>query len=261
MSEGVEKAIAERVQEIQKIAEEQQESGEELRNDYLKKQQLGIYNYFRTIPEKSLFTYAVIFFILFFIINLLNFTTKHIIVIIICSLFTYYLNEMRKSTSVTRMQELELKLNSIFPKPKYFYLDSGVIELIHSIKEYKKYNPLAFNKLIRIVDSFLKLTLDIEKRTENCYAIYDILQNFKDAALNNLHSIIYNNPHDVNAEVKLDKALISLHYILNFHMEQIRIKCNKNFKDKGPNINNRYINSNIHPEGRDPLFNNRFDLY
>jgi hypothetical protein len=261
MAEGVEKAIAERVQTIQKLAEEQEETGEQLKKDYLERQQIGVYNYFRTIPQKSFFAYAVIFFLLFFVINLLNFTMKHIIIIIICSLFTFYLNEMRKSTSVTRMQELELKLNSIFPRPKYFFIDSGIIELIHSIKEYKHYNPLAFNKLIRVIDSFLKLTLDIEKRTENCYALYDILQNMKDSALNNLHSIIYNNPHDINAEVKLDRALVSLHYILNFHLEQIRIKCNKDFKEKGPNINNRYINSNIHPEGRDPLFNNRFDLY
>jgi len=171
------------------------------------------------------------------------------------------MNERRRSTSITRMQELELKLNGIFPKPKHFYIDSGIIELIHSMKEFKNYNPLAFNKLIRILDDFLELTLDIEKNTENGFPLYETLQNMKDSALNNLQSIIFNTPSDLAAENKLDSATQSLHFILNFHLEQIRMKTNKKFKKDGPNINNRYIHSNIGPEGTDPYFNKNFDMY
>ena len=262
MAENVKEAIQQRVAAIQSVASEQERESSLLRDDFLENKRTGLYNYFVEIPSTSLFTYFGIFLILFFIINEVKFTGKHIIIIIICALIIFYLNEKRRSTSLTRMQELELKLISIFPKPKFFYLDSGLVELLHSIKEYKQYNPLAYNKLIRILDDFLELTLDIEKEVDNCTALYDILQNLKDSALNNLHSMIYNIPSDIRAEVKLDDAISSLHYILNFHLEQIRIKCNKKYNKDGPTIHNKYLNNpTIHPKPLDEFVNDRFDLY
>jgi len=262
MAENVKEAIKQRVNAIQHLATEQEREAQNLKKRFLDTKKSGIYNYLTEIPSKSVLSYFVIGLILFFVINEIKFTAKHIVIIVMCGISLFYLNEKRRSTSLTRMQEIELKLLSIFPQPKFFYLDSGLIELIHSIKEYKSYNPLAFNKLIRILDDFLELTLDIEKNLDNAIPLYDILQNFKDSALNNLHSMIYNVPSDIRAEVKLDKALDSLHFILNFHLEKIRIKSNGKYKKDGPNINNKYINNPTrHPEGKDDYFNDRFDLY
>ena len=262
MTDTVEKAIERRVEAIQHLATEQEREGKLLKQNFLEEKKSGIYNYFVEIPSKSLLTYFVVGLLLFFTINEVKFTGKHIVIIVICGLALFYLNEKRRSTSLTRMQELELKLISIFPQPKFFYLDSGLVELLHSIKEYKQYNPLAYNKLIRILDDFLELTLDIEKNVDNAIPLYEILQGFKTSALNNLHSMIYNTPSDIRAEVKLDDALESLHYILNFHLEKIRIKSNEKYKKDGPNINNKYINNpTIHPDGQDPYWNDRFDLY
>ena len=88
------------------------------------------------------------------------------------------------------------------------------------------------------------------------------LQNLKDSALNNLHSVIYNIPSDIHAEVKLDEALQSLHYILNFHLEQIRIKCNDKFKETGPTTKNKYINNpNTNPKPSDEIIDYNFDLF
>lgn len=254
-------ALRNRIRTIQFAATDQEKVTEQLKADYLESQKSGIYNYLTGIPKESLFLYFVVFLVAFFVINHIKFTAKHIIVLVASCLVIFLMNEQRRSTTTTRMEELELKLTSIFPKPKFFYIDSGIIELIHSIREYKNYNPLAFNKLIRILDDFLELTLDIEKNGQNAFALYKILQNLKDSALNNLHSIIYNTPSDINAEVKLEDSLDALQFILNFHLEQVRIKANKKFKKDGPNINNKFIDSNIAPEGHDPFFNKNFDMY
>jgi len=254
-------ALKARIQAVKFAASDQEAAAEQLKQDFLESQKSGIYNYLTNIPPQSLFIYFVIFLITFAIMNEIKFTSKHIIILVGSILVVFLLNEKRRSTSITRMNELELKLNSIFPKPKFFYLDSGVVELIHSMREFKNYNPLAFNKLIRILDDFLALTLDIEKNVDNGFPLYETLQNMKDSALNNLQSIIYNTPSDLAAENKLDEATQSLHYILNFHLEQIRIKTNKKYKEDGPNINNRYIESTIGPEGKDPFFNDNFDLF
>ena len=250
-----------RIQAVQFAASDQEKASEKLKADFLESQKSGIYRYLVNIPAQSIFLYFVVFLVAFTILNELNFTGKHIVILVGCIIVVFLMNERRRSTSITRMQELELKLNSIFPKPKFFYVDSGIIELIHSMREFKNYNPLAFNKLIRILDDFLALTLDIEKNTQNGFPLYETLQNMKDAALNNLQSIIYNTPSDLAAENKLDDATESLHFILNFHLEQIRMKTNKKYEKDGPNINNRYIYSNKGPEAKDPAFNKNFDLF
>ena len=254
-------ALQNRIQAVRTSAEGQEAAGKQLKSAFLDSQQSGIYNYLVNIPKESLFIYFCVFLVAFFVINEIKFTSKHIIILVASGIIIFLMNEKRRSTSVTRMQELELKLNSIFPKPKYFYVDAGIIELIHSIREYKNYNPLAFNKLIRSLDDFLEITLDIEKNGQNAFQLYETLQNMKDAILNTLHSIIYNSPSDISVSIKLDDALDSLQYMLNFHLEQIRMMANIKFKEDGPNITNRYINSNEAPEGRDPLFNKHYDLF
>lgn len=261
MSNEINDIFQEKKKRINQLALKQVQSNEKLKKIYLKTLNSGIYNYISNIPNINKFSYFIIFFILFYVINLINFSLKHVIIIVGLTIIIFFLNDKRLSTSITRMQEIELKLNGIFPKPKYFYIDSGIIELIHSIKEYKNYNSLAFNKLISILDNFLKLSLDIEKNPTNSYALYEVMQHTKNAALNNLHSFIYNIPSDKHAEIKLSDAMDSLHYILNFHLEKIRVNSNTKYLKDDPNINNKYINSNMHPEGSDPYINNNFDFY
>lgn len=254
-------ALQQRINAVKFAASSQEEANEKLKQDYLEQKQSGIYNYLVSIPPQSVFLYFVIFLLAFFVLNHVDFTGKHIVILVGSIIIIFLLNEKRRSTSITRMSELELKLQSIFPTPKYFYLDSGIVELIHSIREFKNYNVLAFNRLVRVLDDFLSLTLDIEKNPKNGYQLYDNLDNMKDSALNLLHSIIYNTPSDLAAENKLDDALQSLQFILNFHLEKVRIKSNEEYTKEGPNIKNRYIYSNKSPEGKDPFFNENYDLF
>lgn len=255
-----EKAFQQRINAINFKASEQEEINKKLKKDFLDSKKSGIYNYLVDIPSINVFYYFFIFIFCFFIINKLNFTLKHIIIIIISGLFVFILNEKRRSTTLTKMQELELKMNNIFPKPRYFYLDAGIVELIHSIREFKNYNVLSFNRLIRTLDDFLGLTLDIKKNPENGFQLYETLKNMKKASLNLLHSIIYNTPSDLVAENKLDTALESLHFILNFHLEKLRKIINENYEENGPNIVNKYI-YNEGPDGKDPYFNENYNLF
>ena len=250
-----------RINAIKFAASSQEASNEKLKKDFLETKKSGIYNYLISIPTHSVFIYFIIFLLSFTILNEISFTGKHIIILISSLIVIFLLNEKRRSTTITRMQELEMKLNSIFPKPKNFHIDSGIVELIYSINEFKNYNVLAFNKLIRTLDDFLDLTLDIEKNPDNGFSLYDNLQNMKDASLNLLQSIIYNTPSELIAENKLDNATESLHYILNFHLEQIRLKTNEQYVKQGPNIKNKYIYSNKAPEGKDPYFNKNYDMF
>ncbi len=250
-----------RLEAIQFAASSQQDANDKLRLDFLKAQESGIYYYLTNIPIETAFMYFMIFIVSFFIINQVGFTIKHIIVLIMSVGIIFLLNEKRRSTNVTKMQEYELKLNSIFPKPKYFYVDAGIINLIWSIQEYRNYNPSVHSKLIRVLDDFLSYTIEVEKNIENGYPMYEVMQNFKDIALNHLESFIFTVPTDLAAENKLDDATISLHRILNFHLEKIRIKLNEDFNSGKPSIDKRIIHRRDAPKPKDELFNPHYDMF
>ena len=141
-------------------------------------------------------------------------------------------------TNENKMQLLEAKMNSFEPRPSYFYLDSGIVELMYSIKEFSNYSKPIFQDIIRLLDKFLKLTL---YANQNESYVYDNLKDVKKEILNSMHFLIFNIPENIQIENKLDKAIDSMHYILNYHLEKIRLDYNNSFKERGPNIYNRAI--------------------
>lgn len=158
-------------------------------------------------------------------------------------LITNISNELiRNSSSIitneNRMQDLERKMNSFEPKPSYFYLDSGIIELMYSIKEFSDYSEPIFKTVIQLLDKFLKLTLHAH---EHEAYLYDNLHDLKIDILNHLEQMIFNIPEDHGVENKLFEAIKSMQYLLNYHLEKIRLQYNKSFNNRGPNIHNKYL--------------------
>jgi hypothetical protein len=239
---------------------EQQEDLDELSKQLRTTHKEGIYNYINEIDAKSFFNYYVILIIVFLIVNRIKFNLKHVIAGLIGLVVVYYLNDKRKTTQTTEMQTLELKLLRIFPKPQYFHLDAGIVELVYSIQEFKQYNETSYNAMIKSIDNFLKVVYDIENGVADCNGNYEIAKKMKQVSLNNLASLIYRTPTDFGAEQKLRDATKSLHFILNVHLENLRKICNKKYKKDGPNIYNSFI-ENSKVEATDPYYNNRFDVY
>jgi len=253
-------AFNKQIQAIKSAAESQSLSVEKLKKKYIDDKKSGFYNYFANIPSENMFIYYLLFMIIFFFVSQMNFTFSKVISVLICCGIIFFLNEKRRSTSISRMQELELKLDALFPKPKFFYLDAGIIELVHSIREYSSYNVITYNRLIKVLDNFLELTLDIERNIKNGYTLYDNLVDLKKEALNTLQSMIFSVPSDIKAENKLDDATESLHFILNFHLEKIRIQINKDYKETGPQNNNKYIDE-TGPSPTDDNTDYHYSLY
>jgi hypothetical protein len=230
-----------RKQLIRSAMSNQEKTMDELKKEYLENKKTGIYNYVTEIPYKNVFGYFFMFLFIFYILDLINFSLKNIIVLIGTTLIIFFLNEKRRSTTLTRMEELQLKLNGIYPKPKFFHNDSGIIELLFSMKEYKIYNVISYNRLIRTLDDFLSIIVDIEKNPKQAYKMYDTLKLMKNTALNLLHSIIFNIPSNLIAENKLNKALDSLQFILQIHLEKVKKIANQQYLKTGPKTDNGYI--------------------
>ena len=221
--------------------EKQQHRLNEMSTEMLKNQTEGIYNYIRKIEKKKIFIYASIIMAIAFVFSFINIKANIVIAIIIGLIIAYYLNERNNSIGTTDMKDLEIKMTQIFPPPKYFYIDSGIIELIHNIQEFKVYNEKSFTNMIKYIDNFLKIRLDIENNVRDCEHNVDVARNFMDESLNALHSIIHTTPNNSQFIDKLTNALNSLQYILQLHLDYMINSCNNRYKETGPNINNKIL--------------------
>jgi len=245
LEKELDKADAQKLEQ----AEKQQETLDELSDTYQAGKASGIYAYFREIDSHSLFFYIVVVIIVYVMLSFLNIQFKNVVSVLVALSIVYFLNERRKSTETTEMQEIELKLYQIFPKPKFFHLDAGLIELITSIQEFRKYNEDSYDKMVRTIDTLLKIEFDIENGVNYCKENVQIAKKFKKQALNYLSSIIMMTPVDRNIEIKLNKAVKSLHFILNHHIDQMIDECNKREEHERYD----YYKDYDEPEGIDAL--------
>ena len=255
----------EKIENIQKInkkkKEKQQNKLGSMSKEFLSDKNKGIYNYIKNIDKHDFILYIIIFFIIYHFLNKYNFNTNHLSMFFLTFFIIYFINDMKKVTGTSRMKEIQMKLLTIYPKPKYFYIDSGIIELIFSFKEYRTYNEIIFEKLILQIDFFLKIVSVLEKFPEDSFQLLEILKRRKKEILNILHSMIVSIPPSVETEVKLDKALKSLQFILSYHYERLRIKSNELFLKDKPKYSNKYIYSNNAPDASDKLYNNNYNVF
>ena len=233
----------------------------ELSSEFLSDKRKGIYNYVKNIEKNNIIIYIFLFGIIFSFFNYINFTANKFFISFIALLIVYYINDMNQTNNMSRMKELQMKMMMIDPLPKYFYLDAGIIELIFSIKEYKTYSPVLFEKLIIQLDHFLKLVLLMEKFPKDSYQLLENLKRKKQSIMNILHSFIYNIPVSIHTEVKLDKTLESMQFILNYHYERLRTENNKIYLKEKPNRNNKYYYSNKNPDKNDESINHNYNIY
>ena len=259
---SIEEAMKQANKKLMMKEAKQQNKLKEMEDDFLKSKTTGIYNYLTDIDPESLLKYFSILISVVFAISFIKIKFNFIFASLIGILLIYFLNEKRRATESSEMQELELKLTRIFPPPDYFYIDSGIIELVYDIQEFKKYNEKAYTNMIKNIDNVLHLRLDVEKGVKHCEANVDIAKEQMENAINNLHSIIYKTPSNKKFEEKLIKSLKSLQYILQLHIDYMVNNCNNRYKKVGPNIYNKMLYQNEpKPIDKEKFRQNNFHFY
>jgi hypothetical protein len=224
------------------------------------RKQSGLYNFINNIPKFNLFTYFMAAFVLYNIINYIDFSVKNFLVVLVVLFILYFFNDMYSFNNINRMEEIELKLLSIKPKPEYFYLDAGIIELIYSIYDLRDYNTLTFNKIILFLDNFLKLRLYAE---EDDILFVNHIQNmkkYKKLILNHMQSLQLSlNSNYPQLVIKLNKAIKEMHVLLNIHIRNVENIAN--IRNKDVDIWTTFINNTNLIEPNDYNHNKYFDIY
>src|SRR5210317_2207670 len=100
----------------------------------------GLYNYLSDIPREDIILYSVVLFLFIYLSNRFSISTSHLSGLFICIIFIYFIFDRNRSLYTNNMKTIEIQLNSIIPKPNYFYIDANIIELVYQMLEYRNYN-------------------------------------------------------------------------------------------------------------------------
>ena len=221
-------------QELQEIQEQIQENKTFF--DELKKiKNESIYSYITDIDNESFLLYIFIFITFVSImVYSFNFNMTFIFSFLLGIILIYFLNEKSRVNIDSDLKQLEIKLNSIYPKPKYLHYDSRLINFIFENKDYQESNPDVYEDMIKKIDNFLKIVDDIKKGVDNCSNNFDIARDLHNQILNEYESLFVNLPVYQNVEFyeKFRKMKKDLQLILLNHLQEVQYICNKSFEKK-----------------------------
>ena len=220
-----------------------EDNSQDKRRLFIKKTN-GLYTFLTEIPPDRYLIYLFLFFVFYNALSFLNITPTNFIVFLVSLFLIYLYYDKDRNINLTEMQMIEIKLNSIKPEPKYFYLDVGIIEVFSSIQGLREYNVNTYDEIIYHVDDFLKLYYEVfNNEMKSYHKTYDILKDLKLKILNDMHSLVFSLDNELLLD-KLKTSTDSLHIILNFYVNQIKLKNNKDIKDNGITYYKREINFN-----------------
>jgi len=214
-----------------------------------------------SVQKIDLFFYAwIIVFSMAFITKIVQPTFTQIVVLLTGLSVVYYIYSNKQTNIDFALSDLENKLNSLRPVPKFFHLDSDFIKVFYNIKEFRKYNKPAYDNALIAVDNVLQIQNDIEK-TNNfsfCEHNLDIANDFMIKSLNYLHSIIHKLPDNIIVRNKFQESIKTIQLLLIRHLDTIFKLCQKNKKTNiysTPRYNRGPSHNDIYNQDYNPSFN------
>lgn len=255
--------IRDESKKLAKKVEAKQNSINDIINELNKLRIYGIFPYINKIQPLDFLYYIVIILTFILLSNYIPITLKHVVGLLIGICFVYYLQEGKRATVIDKLKTTEIMMESIIPRPSFFYIDANLIEFAYNMMSYRKYNTKAFSKMVEAIDHLLQIRMDIENPAlQNCTETFQVAMDMKNTALNELHSIIHSVPTDEEhiLETKLLNAVKTLQLFLQRHLDEMTEICNTRTDAKGWNISTKRIDKYAIP-GYDKLKNPKYHLF
>ncbi len=206
-----------------------------------------IYKYLRNIDNNNLFIYLVVVFCGILLLNRINPNINTILGIIVSLMLVYYINDKQITTGSNFIANMSEALSGQYLKhTNYFHIDSELVQFMQNIKEYHKYNPFIYRKIVKTIDSFLNIVSDMEKDTVGMGELYQVANDKKHLAMNALHSMIHSIPYSESSNIKYQNALTRLEVLLNKHIDTIYQYMVYSYGKKPINTETKFIYKN-HP--------------
>lgn len=141
----------------------------------------------------------------------------------------------------TKLREINKDLDY---NTKLLYIDADLINLLHNIIEYKKFNKKVYTDLLKSIDNFLIVKENISKVSENPNEYISNMEDYYRDSLNNMQSFVYSIPSDPYLDNKMKRSIQRLQLLLKRHTDEVY---------RGLGLTTRFV-----PNGKniysDPLF-------
>lgn len=99
--------------------------------------------------------------------------------VVTIAVITYLVLDANTS-SMNYMAETDKKYADLSQSYDHLYVDTNLIYLLHSILDFKQYNPDAFNRMMRQINHGLTIVTDYTDRgaTENCADQFQLVESY-----------------------------------------------------------------------------------
>ena len=179
--------------------------------------------------------------VVFFVTQIMKPSWFFFMGIIIAIPIIYFRADQKKNTISTKNKDLMLKLKTLYPKPENFHMDPDLINLFYNIRDFRTLNSEAYDQGLIAIDNMLKIVSEIEQGVYHCKENLEIVRDQMNKAMNHMHTVIYKIPVPKITVIKFQKSLKALQIILRRHVDNVVDICQRQYKNRGIDINTHFV--------------------
>lgn len=184
-------------------------------------------------PEHA-FQYIIAIIIAVYLVTRVSIALSHILGLFVGIITCYYFFSKRDIYESSDKDQLEIKLKLIYPPPQYFDIHPDLVRYFYNIREFRNYNPPAYDTALHAVDDFIHIYRDIvDAGVIDCDQNVDVAVNLIQKAVNNIHSVIFTTPIASVTHDKLERSLEVLYSILKNYLDEMVSVCNDQYRKTG----------------------------
>lgn len=188
--------------------------------------------------RKSFFYSIIIILIIYFFLKIdIDFRVMFGICFGIFVVYILSINNENQSNEKLKLQ----KRKETLIIPQFRNKNNEIINYLFSIQDFYEVNPQAYEDLVQSIDYFFDIYNETLRDPSLAGLNYEIMNTYKNNAINSLHSIIYKMKVNKAYEKKLEIAMTTIRSICDKYLDEIIYINNKYNHDNGINQHSKYI--------------------
>lgn len=216
----------------------------------------SLFVYIDEWDSSRLYTYMVILLIIIWFFSRNNVTIGFLVSLIVGYFVISYMNHHTKKLKNTQQDIVNIKEDSIKPKPKKETLqNTDIRDILFSIQDLRAYNPQSYEIMIKRMDDFFEYYNIVFTEPSRAYIYYDMMVQCKRDVLNNLSSIIFSLPEDSRVRAKLNRGVDALDESMTKYLDHISYVADEYLYVNGYNTDTKILNYGTKPHNQyDDMF-------
>lgn len=195
------------------------------------------------IDNDTLFWYVSIFVLITFAFSQLKISMSTLYGTII-SFVTIHLLYTTYNISKTNNKIMsDQKKDLIIPHSENINSDEKLVNLLFNMQDFYSYNPQAYENAISDLDKFLNYYSQVKNFPETAGTYFDNMNDLRRNILNEIHSIIYKLPQNVQYTEKLNKSISIINDVLFDYLDKVKYINDKYIFENGYSYNSKQIHT------------------